>query len=569
MSLKFNCPTCGVDLIIQFLKAGEIARCRNCGTDVVVPGDAEHINWDSSIIRQVKETKDQYYLTPSQPEQKPLKLPWKETFNYLWTSIKGDWVFFAEIIFVYAVIKFISMAFEGYSFKTPLTYAVPAAIIFISLDAFINMSLIQASLKYQTKKSHEYKYLFPHINRYLKYLAAELMYYLIIATGLFLLIFPGIIWAVKFQFYSFLIVHKNIGPIEALKQSAKLTDRFKLELFPLNFLLLGINFLGRLTRIGHFFTWPLSTYTIAYVYRWLAMEKGFDISESNEKYKEAESVDKVELDKRSKQAFPTIPQAAILTFALLLMTLVIFIQIYFIDSTFDTDFSDNIFFEAFSTLFIFGVIIVYGFKRTGKALSEIFPLRFFNPLILIPLIVTVIGTSILLSEVDNLINVILPMPKSLLEIFEDLFQVPLQAVFFAIIIAPITEETFFRGIILNGFLENYSPRKAVIVSSLLFGIIHFNPWQFTGAFILGMLFAWCYIQTRSLLPCLIGHAIANSIPLIAINLDIEISGFTGRHAQGIVFQPWWFDLIGIALTIVGILWLYIIFKKDQEPKPSS
>ena len=40
MVLKFKCPACGEYIITQFLKVGEVAKCRNCGTEVVVPENA-------------------------------------------------------------------------------------------------------------------------------------------------------------------------------------------------------------------------------------------------------------------------------------------------------------------------------------------------------------------------------------------------------------------------------------------------------------------------------------------------------------------------------------------------
>ena len=40
MALKFKCPACGEYIITQFLKVGEVAKCRNCGTEVVVPENA-------------------------------------------------------------------------------------------------------------------------------------------------------------------------------------------------------------------------------------------------------------------------------------------------------------------------------------------------------------------------------------------------------------------------------------------------------------------------------------------------------------------------------------------------
>jgi len=43
MALKFKCPKCGEDIIVRFLKVGEVAKCRNCGTDTPVPENAMEI----------------------------------------------------------------------------------------------------------------------------------------------------------------------------------------------------------------------------------------------------------------------------------------------------------------------------------------------------------------------------------------------------------------------------------------------------------------------------------------------------------------------------------------------
>ena len=40
MALKFNCTNCGKEIIVKYLKVGEVAKCRNCGTEVTVPSTA-------------------------------------------------------------------------------------------------------------------------------------------------------------------------------------------------------------------------------------------------------------------------------------------------------------------------------------------------------------------------------------------------------------------------------------------------------------------------------------------------------------------------------------------------
>ena len=39
MALKFKCQNCGKDIVVRFLKVGEIAKCRSCGSANAVPNE--------------------------------------------------------------------------------------------------------------------------------------------------------------------------------------------------------------------------------------------------------------------------------------------------------------------------------------------------------------------------------------------------------------------------------------------------------------------------------------------------------------------------------------------------
>lgn len=82
------------------------------------------------------------------------------------------------------------------------------------------------------------------------------------------------------------------------------------------------------------------------------------------------------------------------------------------------------------------------------------------------------------------------------------------------IIAPVCEEIIFRGIILEGLLQRYHAPSAIVISSLLFGSIHLNLWQFVAASAGGMLSGWVYYKTRSVLPCIWLHAINNLMSVL-------------------------------------------------------
>lgn len=80
------------------------------------------------------------------------------------------------------------------------------------------------------------------------------------------------------------------------------------------------------------------------------------------------------------------------------------------------------------------------------------------------------------------------------------------------VMAPLVEELLFRGAIEGHLLRTgKSPRMAIFLSALIFGIIHFNPVQIFFAFCLGLVFGWLYYRTGSVIPGIVGHFLNNSV----------------------------------------------------------
>ena len=79
------------------------------------------------------------------------------------------------------------------------------------------------------------------------------------------------------------------------------------------------------------------------------------------------------------------------------------------------------------------------------------------------------------------------------------------------LIGPIVEELLFRGAITKELLRKYNPSTAIIISGLLFGLIHINPAQVLGASLIGFLLAWLYWRTGSLIPCMVLHVFNNAL----------------------------------------------------------
>lgn len=107
------------------------------------------------------------------------------------------------------------------------------------------------------------------------YILASLLFALGFYVGLILCIIPGIIFAVAFGFYGFVIAERGegVGVMDSLKESADLTRGNRWQLFGLGIVLLLINFVGALLcGIGLIFTLGITIIAWAYVYRTLRGE---------------------------------------------------------------------------------------------------------------------------------------------------------------------------------------------------------------------------------------------------------------------------------------------------------
>ena len=100
------------------------------------------------------------------------------------------------------------------------------------------------------------------------------------------------------------------------------------------------------------------------------------------------------------------------------------------------------------------------------------------------------------------------------------------------IIGPVLEELLFRGAITKALLQQYSPTKAILLSALLFGVFHINPAQILPAFLIGILFAWTYYKTASLIPCILMHILNNSLSVFLSTKYPEAEKINHVHHAG-------------------------------------
>ncbi len=206
------------------------------------------------------------------------------------------------------------------------------------------------------------------------------------------------------------------------------------------------------------------------------------------------------------------------------------------------------------------VVLLIGLAKAKVPTSEMFPLTKFNWTPFILTIIVIMGARALFSGLSGLFLILTPeisqTTQTWFENIMKLYETGFWFVFvFMVIIAPIIEELVFRGLILRGFIKRYKPVNAILYSAILFGIVHGNPILMLWGFILGLLLGWLFYLTRSLVPCILTHAVSNFSAIATYYILVHGQSENGGQASTA-------DIIIIsALVITGMIMCTIGIRK--------
>lgn len=87
-------------------------------------------------------------------------------------------------------------------------------------------------------------------------------------------------------------------------------------------------------------------------------------------------------------------------------------------------------------------------------------------------------------------------------------------IIFSIVIQPaVIEELAFRGIILGSLRSVLGVHEAVLVSALMFMVIHLSPFGLPYLLLLGLLLGYVRVKSQSIWPCILLHGMHNGLVL--------------------------------------------------------
>jgi uncharacterized membrane protein len=192
----------------------------------------------------------------------------KEAILFGWATFKKNWQFLIKAFLIIVVVSMIPSWLHDWAKNNYPTTSFLFSIIGWLVQMITGIGVIVISLKFVDGKKAEFSDIYKDYNLLLNYFLGSLLYGIVVIVGLILLVVPGIIWGIKYQYITYLIIDKKMGVWDAFKKSGQITQRQKMKLFWLGLSFIGITILGILAvGIGLLIAWPVIALSGAYVYR--------------------------------------------------------------------------------------------------------------------------------------------------------------------------------------------------------------------------------------------------------------------------------------------------------------
>lgn len=189
------------------------------------------------------------------------------------------------------------------------------------------------------------------------------------------------------------------------------------------------------------------------------------------------------------------------------------------------------------------------------SLRDLFWLRMPGATALVAGLLLSLGAWIWALEIGTVTERLWPMSESVAKMFQELFSTadPVGSFVLLVVIPPVVEEVFCRGLVLRAMLARWSPVWAVVASALIFGAIHMNPWQFIYATWIGLVIGWAYLRTRSLGLCMLMHAVNNAASWLLIRARPDLAKASADSQPAAEHLPWPLLAVGAGLLVAGVM----------------
>ncbi|MGL4798769.1 MAG: ABC transporter permease subunit/CPBP intramembrane protease [Cellulosilyticaceae bacterium] len=170
-----------------------------------------------------------------------------------------------------------------------------------------------------------------------------------------------------------------------------------------------------------------------------------------------------------------------------------------------------------------------------------------------------LGTWFIANALGNLLIPLIPNSEENLQALAELmFHDSMWMNLLVVACMPaVCEELLFRGIIYKGMENGKHGRRAVVVTAILFGIMHMDMVKIPVTAVLGLALGYVVYKTGSIFLAMLMHLINNGLAVVIDHLQVQPPEWMQQMSVGMML------IIGCGIALVGIL---LLQSKQKQKK---
>ena len=196
-----------------------------------------------------------------------LRFGWETFKRRPWFFVGATLILFLALIVTGSITGAIDYAITG----SAETSSGVGSLINLALGTLINMGATAFSLQAHDDPEGVSLETLWHPQPFWKFLGATILVAIVVGLGMLLLIVPGVILGLMFLFTTYIVIDRERGPIDTMKDSNAITRGYKWQLLGFVLVLALVNLAGAMALgVGLLVTVPVTLLAFAYVYRILS-----------------------------------------------------------------------------------------------------------------------------------------------------------------------------------------------------------------------------------------------------------------------------------------------------------
>ncbi len=205
-------------------------------------------------------------------------------------------------------------------------------------------------------------------------------------------------------------------------------------------------------------------------------------------------------------------------------------------------------------------VLIVSWQKIDR--NNIFPVHNPGLKMFLLLFALTLSADVIIDYLTSASELLFPLPETHAKSLERIMEAGsagefVKKTFLLCLIPGICEEIFFRGFCQTTLSRKHGANKAIIITGLLFALLHGNPWYFHLYFLLGIWFSWLYAISGNLALPITCHVLNNFWTL------------TNNHLGNTFPQNSFTDKFDLSIIICSLALLYWSIKKIRQQSYES